>query len=222
VPPRYPGSVDFVLDQVEVRVVGCLIEKEITTPEYYPLTLNALVNACNQKSNRDPVVTYDEDTVESAIDSLREKQFATVITGAGMRVPKYRQTLTETLNLGRREAALLCVLMVRGPETVRELRDRTERMHPFADLAEVESVLEHLGAREPDPLVVRLPRQPGTKEPRYAHLLAGAPPLTAAVESPAAPPREGRVAMLEEEVRLLREEVNSLKTQLAAFRSQFE
>lgn len=214
--------VDFVLDQVEVRVAGSLIEKEITTPEYYPLTRNALVNACNQKSNRDPVVTYDEDTVEAAIDTLREKKLAAVITGAGTRVPKYRETLTETLNLGRREVALLCVLMVRGPQTVGELRDRTARMHPFADLEEVESVLEHLSAREPDPLVVRLPRQPGTKESRYAHLLAGEPSAAVASELAAAPQREGRVALLEEEIRLLREEVNSLKDQFAAFRSQFE
>jgi uncharacterized protein len=214
--------VDFVLDQVEVRVAGSLIEKEITTPEYYPLTLNALVNACNQKSNRDPVVTYDEDSVESAVDTLRAKRLAAVITGAGMRVPKYRETLTETLNLGRREIALLCVLMVRGPQTVGELRDRTARMHSFADLEEVESVLEQLSAREPDPLVVRLPRQPGTKEPRYTHLLAGEPSAAAASEPTAAPQREGRVAILEEEIRQLREEVNSLKEQFAAFRSQFE
>jgi len=214
--------VDFVLDQAEIRVAASLIEKEITTPEYYPLTLNALVNACNQKSNRDPVVNYDGDTVEAAVDTLREKKLAAVITGAGMRVPKYREMLMETVNLGRREIALVCELMLRGPQTAGELRDRAARMHPFADIEEVESVLEHLSTREPDPLVVRLPRQPGTKEPRYAHLLAGASAAVVEAEPLVAPPREGRVAALEAEVRVLREEVNSLKAQFAEFRSQFE
>ncbi len=213
---------DFVLDQVEVRVLGCLIEKEIATPEYYPLTLNALVNACNQKSNRDPVVSYDEETVESAIDTLRQKRLAAVITGAGMRVAKYRELLSETLNLGRREVALLCVLMLRGPQTVGELHGRTERLHPFADLEEVESVLDHLSAREPDPLVMRLPRQPGTKEPRFAHLLAGAPAVTDGAAPPPSAPREDRLASIEAEVRQLRDEIQGLKDQLAAFRSQFE
>jgi uncharacterized protein len=214
------ASVEFVLDPVEARVLGCLIEKEIATPEYYPLTLNALVNACNQKSNRDPVVGYDEDTVESAVETLRVKRFAAVITGAGMRVAKYRELLSEVLNLGRREEALLCVLMLRGPQTVGELHGRTERLHSFGDLEEVQSVLEQLSAREPDPLVIRLPRLPGTKEPRYAHLLAGTPDVTA-VES-AQPPREDRMAALEAEVGRLRDEVSALKDQFASFRSQFE
>ncbi len=213
---------DFVLDQVEARVVGSLIEKEVTTPEYYPLTLNALLNACNQKSNREPAVLYDEDTVERAIDTLREKGLAAVITGTGMRVPKYRERLAEKLNLGRREVALLCVLLLRGPQTVGELHARSERLHEFADLAEVESVLEQLMHREPDPLVVRLPRLPGTKEPRYAHLLSGAPDVTA-LETPAPPPpREDRLAALEAEVRELHEEIRALKEQFATFRSQFE
>jgi uncharacterized protein YceH (UPF0502 family) len=214
--------VDFVLDQVEVRVLGCLIEKEIATPEYYPLTLNALLNACNQKSNRDPVANHGEATIESAIETLREKRLAAVITGAGMRVPKYRELLSETLNLGRREVALLCVLMLRGPQTIGELHGRTERLHPFADLKEVESVLAHLSAREPQPLVARLPRQPGAKEPRYAHLLAGEPAATAEPTPPAAAPREDRLATLEAEIRQLRDELQGLKNQLAAFRSQFE
>jgi uncharacterized protein len=214
--------VDFVLDQVELRVLGSLVEKEITTPEYYPLTLNALVNACNQKSNRDPVVTYDEDTVESAIEMLRERRLAAVITGAGMRVAKYREVFSEALNLGRREVALLCVLMLRGPQTIGELHGRTERLHPFADLDEVASVLDQLGSREPDPLVVRLTRQPGTKEPRYAHLLAGAPAIAASAEPAVVTPREDRLSRLEIDVRDLREEVRSLKDALATFRSQFE
>lgn len=209
---------DLVLNQAEVRVLGSLIEKEIATPEYYPLTLNALVNACNQKSNRDPVVGFDEETVESAADTLREKRLAAVITGAGMRVAKYRELFSETLNLGRREVALLCVLMLRGPQTVGELHGRTERLHPFTDIGEVEAVLEQLCSREPDALVTRLPRQPGTKESRYAHLLAGAPAVTAPL--PAAP-REDRFAALEAEVRQLREEVRELRDQFAAFRAQF-
>ncbi|MGE5648542.1 MAG: YceH family protein [Acidobacteriota bacterium] len=212
---------DFVLDQTEVRVLGSLIEKEIATPEYYPLTLNALVNACNQRSNRDPVVAFDEDTVESAADRLREKRLAAVVTGAGMRVAKYRELLSETLNLGRREVALLSVLMLRGPQTVGELHGRTERLHRFTDLGEVEAVLEQLSTREPDALVVRLPRQPGTKEPRYAHLLSGAPEIAVAAPAQAPSSREDRLAALEAEVRRLREEVLELRDQLAAFRAQF-
>ncbi|HVX67384.1 MAG TPA: YceH family protein [Bryobacteraceae bacterium] len=213
---------EFVLVPEEVRVLGALIEKEVTTPEYYPLTLNALVNACNQKSNRDPVVAYDEELVDGAIDSLRQKGLAAVVSGAGMRVMKYRERFAEKLNLGRREMALLCVLMLRGPQTVGELHSRTERLHDFADLAEVESVLEQLLVREPDALVVRLPRQPGTKEPRYAHLLSGAPEIAtpAPVVQPVA--REERLAALEMEVRALRDEIRSLKDQFAGFRSQFE
>lgn len=164
---------DFTLDAVEVRVLGSLIEKEIATPEYYPLTLNALVNACNQKQNREPVVNFDEDTVDAALESLRQKRLAATVTGAGIRVPKHRELLTEALNLGRRELALICVLMLRGQQTAGELRDRAGRLHEFTDLEEVDSVLERLIERQPDPLVKRLPRQPGTKEPRYAHLLSG-------------------------------------------------
>jgi uncharacterized protein YceH (UPF0502 family) len=214
--------VDFILDPVEVRVLGSLVEKEAATPEYYPLTLNALLNACNQKSNREPVVGYEEDDVEGAVDSLRRKKLATVITGAGLRVPKYRELLMETLNLGRRETAILCVLMLRGPQTTGELRDRTERLHTFADLEEVESVLQHLMERQPDPLVTRLPRQPGTKEPRYAHLLSGEPPAPSPAPPEALPPRADRLAALESEMRELREEMQRLREQLAAFRSQFE
>src|SRR5438270_10163847 len=164
---RYSKSVDFTLSPVETRVLGALIEKESTTPEYYPLSLNALVNACNQKSNRQPVVNYDEDTVMGAIESLRARKYCAVIIGGG-RVHKYAQRFSETLNMGRRELALLCTLMLRGPQTLGELRDRSERMHNFADLSEVESCLE----RMPE-WVTRLPRQPGQKEARYAHLLSG-------------------------------------------------
>ena len=132
-----------LLDQVEVRVLGALMEKEATTPEYYPLSLNALVNACNQKTNRDPVTSYDEDTVADALASLREKRFALTITG-GSRVNKYQQRISETLNLGRRESAVLCVLFLRGPQTLGEIKDRSERMFSFADLAETEAALDRL------------------------------------------------------------------------------
>src|ERR1700735_125595 len=135
---------DLILDAEEVRVLGALLEKEVTTPEYYPLSLNALVNACNQKSNRDPVVQFDEDTVERVLYTLRDKGLLLNITGAGSRVAKYGHRLSEQLNLGRRELAILCELMLRGPQTLGELRTRAERMHPFDDLAEVESVLDRM------------------------------------------------------------------------------
>ena len=159
------------LDQVEARVLGALMEKEATTPEYYPLSLNALVNACNQKTNRDPVVDYDDDTVADALARLREKHFALTITG-GSRVNKYQQRISETLNLGRRECAVLCVLLLRGPQTLGEIKDRSERIFSFTDQAETELVLEKLTT-----LVRKLPRLPGQKEARYAHLLSGEPCL---------------------------------------------
>lgn len=208
----------MTLNPVEVRVLGSLVEKEMATPEYYPMTLNALVNACNQKSNRDPVVAYDEDAVADALDSLREKGLAATITGAGMRVPKFRERLSESLNLGRREMAILCELMLRGPQTVGELRDRAGRLHAFTDTEEVESVLARLMEWQPEPLAMRLPRQPGTKEPRYAHLLAGEPAMAAA--EPEAP-RAGRLAELEAAVAGLRDEVRALKEDLEKFRAQF-
>jgi uncharacterized protein YceH (UPF0502 family) len=207
------------LDADEVRALGSLLEKEITTPEYYPLSLNALLNACNQKSNRDPVVHFDEDTIERVLYTLRDKGLLLNITGAGSRVPKYGHRLSEKLNLGRRELAILCELMLRGPQTLGELRTRAERMHPFDDLAEVESVLD----RMPE-LVTKLPRRPGEKEARYAHLLSGTPEVATAehaVDSVAAP-RSDRVAALETEVAQLRRELEDLKRQFAGFQKQFE
>ena len=205
-------------------MLGALIEKEITTPEYYPLTLNALVNACNQKTNRDPVVNYGEECVEAALESLRHRRLAATITGAGIRAPKHRQLFGEALNLGRREIAVLCVLMLRGRQTTGELRDRTERMHPFADIPEVESCLARLIEHEPEPLAVKLPRQPGEKEPRYAHLLSGAPVLEQ--QSYAAAPVTGstseRVSQLESEMAGLRQELADLQSQFADFRKQWE
>lgn len=204
---------ELQLDPMEARVLGALIEKEITTPDYYPMTLNALVNACNQKSNRHPVVTYDEDMVLSALDRLRPKKLALKMISSGSRADKYAHRLSEVLNLGRRETALLCVLLLRGPQTVGELRDRTGRMHGFEDLAEVESCLRRL-EEAPLKLVTQLPRQPGTKEPRWAHLLSGEVKLE---ETPVE-----RTSDLEAEVAALRERVEELSRQFADFRRQFE
>jgi uncharacterized protein len=202
-----------LLDPVEVRVLGALMEKEATTPEYYPLSLNALVNACNQKTNREPVTDYDDDTVADALASLREKQFALTVTG-GSRVNKYQQRISETLNLGRRESAVLCVLFLRGPQTLGEVKDRSERMFSFADLAEAEAVLEKLG-----PLVKKLPRLPGQKEARYVHLLSGEPDLEGGAEqSSGAPPT--RVGQLEEDLRGLRSEFDELKRRFEALEEQ--
>jgi uncharacterized protein YceH (UPF0502 family) len=200
---------DFVLDPVEVRVIGALVEKDIATPEYYPMTMNALVNACNQKSNRDPVVSYDEDTVADAIDRLRDKRLVSVLTGGSNRVPKYGHRLGEALNLGRRELSLLCELMVRGPQTVGELHGRAARMHRFSDLEEVEGCLRTLSEFPSGALVVQLPRQPGRKEARFAHLFAGEPEVAETAEAPARTTGglEARVAALEEETARLREQL---------------
>jgi uncharacterized protein YceH (UPF0502 family) len=202
-----------VLDAAEVRVLGALMEKEATTPEYYPLSLNALVNACNQKSNRDPVVDYDEDTVSDALARLREKRFALTVTGGG-RVNKYQQRISETLNLGRRESAILCVLFLRGPQTLGEIKDRAERMFTFTDLAETELVLEKLS-----PFVKKLPRLPGQKEARYSHLFSGEPDLESLAEPSSAPPTT-RVAQLEQDLRDLRSEFNDLKRRFEGLESQ--
>jgi uncharacterized protein YceH (UPF0502 family) len=199
------------LHSIEVRVLGSLLEKDLTTPEYYPLTLHALQAACNQKSSREPVVNYDETTVAQGLELLRQKQLVLKVSGAGHRVEKYAHRLGETLNLGRRELALLCVLMLRGPQTVGELRGRTERMHPFEDMEEVERVLEALAARQPDPLAA-----PATRG-RWRHLWSGAE-VEAADDTEAStthPSLESRVAALEREV-------EDLKRQMDSFRRQFE
>ena len=218
---------DVILNDIEIRVLGSLIEKDLTTPEYYPLSLNALVNACNQKSNRDPVLNLEEAQVVRALDSLRFKQFA-MLSGAGGRVAKSRHALVEKFRFSPAELALLCELLVRGPQTVGELRTRAERMHQFDDLPQVESVLEEMMERTPA-VVIRLPRQPGRKEPRYCHLFAGEPDLT--VLEAAAPPEAGRartgsdaekIAKLEEELAELRQEVSALRQAVADFKKSFE
>ena len=207
---------DLILDDAEVRVLASLIEKESTTPEYYPLSLNALMLACNQKSNRDPVVSYDENTVHEAVESLRGKKL--VRAAAGSRVVKYEHSFLEVFNLGRRELALLCTLMLRGPQTLGELRDRSERMRSFSDLEEVEACLEGLMRLEPHALVKRLARQPGTKEPRYMHLLTGdaEPPIPHIRQT-----AEGATS-LEEQIESLRRELHELREEFSRFRRQFE
>lgn len=216
-----------VLNEVEVRVLGCLIEKELTTPEYYPLSLNALTNACNQKSNRDPVMTLTEEDVVRALNRLRFMQL-TIVSGESSRVAKYRHLLSERLGLVPAELAVICELLVRGPQTVGELRTRGERMHSFPDLAAVEEVLRELMERE-TPLVVRLPRQPGRKEARHAHLFAGKPDMSVEDGEVAAEPArlrvmagDERMARLEQEVAALREEVADLRQAVADFKKQFE
>ncbi len=201
------------LHPIELRVLGSLLEKDLTTPEYYPLTLNALQNACNQKSSREPVVNYDETTVAQGLELLRQKQLVLKVSGAGHRVEKYAHRLGETLNLGRRELALLCVLMLRGPQTVGELRGRTERMHPFADMEEVERVLESLAARQPDPLAAPAARG------RWRHLWSGADDIP---EPDAEPVSSAAGKSLEHRVAELEREVAELKQQIESFRRQFE
>src|SRR5580698_1040434 len=163
---------NIILNDVETRVLGSLVEKDVTTPDYYPLSLNALVNACNQKNNRDPVMHVQEDAVQEALSTLQDKRLAGPTSSADSRVTKYEHRLQEAFNFTRGETAVLCVLLLRGPQTPGELRGRTERMHRFEDLTEVQSTLQRLMQREP-PLARVLPRQPGTKESRYKHLLAG-------------------------------------------------
>jgi uncharacterized protein len=216
--------VNFILNEVEARVIGALMEKETTTPEYYPLSLNALVNACNQKSNREPVMSLDEDTVRTALYNLRNKNLAAIASGTDSRVAKYEHHMQEAFNFTRGEHAIICVLLLRGPQTPGELRGRTERMFRFEELTDVQSVLQRLGQREP-PLVKVLPRLSGTKEARYAHLLSGD---VAAWEAPAeaAPAshssaNDERITRLEEEVERLRSEMGELAQQVERLRQQF-
>jgi uncharacterized protein YceH (UPF0502 family) len=217
--------VNIVLSDVEARVLGCLVEKDITTPEYYPLSLNALVHACNQKSNREPLMNLEEDVVRQALRALGDQMLARSASGDS-RVAKYEHRLADTFNFTRPETAILCELLLRGPQTPGELRSRAERMHPFEDLSVVQSTLKHLMEREP-PLVKLLPRQPGNKEARYAHLLSGdvevreAPPVKEAVISSSAA-ENARITGLESEVAGLQKEVADLKRQFAEFRKQFE
>src|ERR1700691_742926 len=198
---------DIILNDVETRVLGSLVEKDVTTPDYYPLSLNALVNACNQKNNRDPVMDLDEDAVRQALDTLHAKRLAGPTSSSDSRVTKYEHRLQEVFNFTRGETAILCVLLLRGPQTPGELRGRTERMHRFEDLTEVQSTLQRLMQRDP-PLARVLPRQPGTKESRYKHLLSGDAEEVATADVPVSRQSsalrdaadDDRIARLEDEV----------------------
>ena len=215
-----PPTLPLRLTPVEARVLGALIEKEVTTPEYYPMSLNALINACNQRSNREPVMDLDEDTVRQALHGLEDDGLAGRARSADGRVTKYEHWLGEAFNFSRAETALICVLLLRGPQTPGELRGRTERMHRFEEISDVLAGLQKLMEREPS-LAVMLPRQPGTKESRYAHLLSG--PVEAAAAAPPAAPayatsysgdpadQDARVAQLEAAVAQLRSDFEELK-----------
>ena len=213
-------------DDIEARVVGCLVEKDLATPEYYPLTLNALTNACNQKSNRDPVMLLEETDVVRALDSLRQKQMAHQ-SAEGVRAAKYCHNLEAVLNLDPEDMAILAELLLRGPQTVGELRNRAERMHEVGDLQAVEELLQNLLERD-EPLVMRLPRQPGRKEQRFTHLLSGVPEIDETSTLPTEPARvklaaeNDRITKLEEEIISLRSELDEIRSQLQAFQSQFD
>jgi len=218
--------VNYVLNEVECRVLGSLVEKETTTPEYYPLSMNALVNACNQKSNREPVMDLDESAVREALHSLEGQSLVRSVSPADSRVTKYEHRLQEAFNFYRHETAILCLLLLRGPQTPGELRSRSERMHSFDDLTAVQSSLQHLMKREP-PLVKSLPRQPGTKETRYAHLLSGdvvqaEPEPTVQTAAREHSLDADRARKLEDEITALGKEIAELKQQFAQFRKQFE
>ena len=211
-----------ILTDIETRVLGSLVEKQVTTPEYYPLTINALTLACNQKNNRYPVTSYTENQVQEAVERLREKNLAYVFYGSTSRVPKYKHVMPEVMHLSHPEVALMCVLMLRGAQTLGELRGNASRLHDFPGLEEVEQTLNALISRD-EPLVARLPRQPGQKEGRFAHLLSGEINLEALAESErAAASAPSRRSSLEEKIEALTAEVASLKEQFEQFKKQFE
>lgn len=214
---------EILLDETQARVVGCLIEKEMATPDYYPLSLNALVNACNQKTNRYPVVSYSEETVRQALDELKSMRL--VWQSDATRVPKFGHTVDKVFTFVHAETALICLLLLRGPQTVGELRGRSERLHPFATLEETAETLDQLTDKG---LVRQLPRQPGHKEVRFCHLLGGEPPESLQQPSPpASPPGTAqeeleRITALEEEVAALRADLEELRRDLHTFRKEFE
>lgn len=218
----------LALTTIEARVLGALIEKEITTPEYYPLSLNALTNACNQKSNRDPILRVEESDVRKALNHLEYQSLVRSVSSTDSRVTKFEHRLQDAFNFYRPEVAIICELLLRGPQTPGELRTRASRMHAFEDLESVHSALSRLEKREP-PLVTVLPRQPGTKEARYAHLLGAAPPVAPSAHATAArdhdvvaPSSNERIEALVAEVAELRSQISDLQSQFATFRKQFE
>lgn len=223
---HFLNTMATILSDIETRVLGSLVEKQVTTPEYYPLTLNALTAACNQKNNRNPVTSYSEDEVSRGLESLREKNLAYVFYGSSSRVPKYKHVAPEVLHLNAAELALMCVLMLRGGQTPGELRGNASRLYDFSGLEEIEQTLNGLMSRDGDPVVARLPRQPGQKEVRFVHLLNGEPTPELVVESSAPrrppPPSSDRVSILEQEVASLKSQVQHLQEQFDSFKKQFE
>jgi uncharacterized protein YceH (UPF0502 family) len=218
--------VTTILNEIEVRVLGSLVEKQVTTPEYYPLTLNSLTLACNQKNNRNPVTSYSENEVAHALETLREKNLTYVFHGSTSRVPKYKHVMPEVMHLNLAELALMCVLMLRGPQTIGELRGNSARLHEFSGLDEVDATVNSLISHDPEPLVVRLPRLAGQKEARFAHILSGEIPVDLQTEE-VAPVRSlgrenERVASLEGEIEVLKNEVARLREQFEGFKKQFE
>ena len=212
------------LTETEARVVGALIEKQLTTPEYYPLTLNSLVAACNQKSNRDPVVSFDEETVSKALEILRDKNIVYVFYGSTSRVPKYKHILPDVLELEPSETAVLCVLMLRGAQTLGELRERTHRLYEFHGLGDVQETLDALLRRE-EPLIIKLERLPGQKEARFAHLLCGEIDVSAYAKENAVSnkhPENERVTKLEQELESLRNEFDAFRQTFEDFKKQFD
>lgn len=215
-----------ILSETEARIMGSLVEKQLTTPEYYPLTLNALVNACNQKSNREPVVAYDERTVTNSLEHLRDRNLVYVFYGSTSRVPKYKHMLPSIYELEPSEVAVMCVMMLRGPQTLGELRTRTERLYDFTGLGDVQETLDGLMRRD-EPLVVKLERQPGQKEARFGHLLSGEIDIEAFAAAQATRATRGggdpeRMEKLEEEVSALRSQVEALEQTFEEFKKQFE
>lgn len=215
---------DIMLDETEVRILGCLMEKEMTTPEYYPMSLNALTNACNQKSNRNPVVSYDETVVTKGLERMQGKNLARKTHGAGSRVPKYLHTVLDHFDLSKQEMAILCELLLRGPQTAGELRSHGERMSPFEKLEEVEQTLQGLMEHVPQ-LAIKLPRETGRKERRYMHLCSGVGGTARmepdSADEPAVPPAQETTVRLEEEIAELRRELEELRQAFAAFKAQF-
>jgi|ERR1051326_919477 uncharacterized protein YceH (UPF0502 family) len=217
-----------VLNDIEVRVLGSLIEKQITTPEYYPLTLNALTLACNQKNNRNPVTSFTESQVAAALDSLREKNLAYVFHGSTSRVPKYKHVAPEIFHLTPAETAVMCVLMLSGPQTVGEIRTRGSRLYEFSGLEEVDETLHSLSTKDTDPMIMKLPRQPGQKDARFVHLLSGEVNVEELSERAAnshvtrRSSDSERIEKLEERVNALDAEMDSLRRQFDEFKRQFE
>lgn len=222
---------DLHLNPIEARVLGALIEKEVTTPEYYPMSLNALTNACNQKSNREPVMELSENDVVAAIDTLKDKKLSWQFSSAGGRVPKYEHNLRSLYSFSKAEVAVICMLLLRGPQTVGEIRTRTDRLYSFTSLEETEKTIRALVERSDGPFVVELPRQPGRKESRFMHLFCGIPDVSSAQKTPddvvqsdtkQSISANDRIIVLEEDVATLRNELTELRQQFLDFKRQLE